>query len=162
MTDIQLRGVILRKLYEQRGDHNYQLDAGDFTPKITKKELIRICEQLLQHRLVDAKIIPMLSGEMLMPVCKISARGVDVVETGTSPDLTIDLMSSQQINITGSHNIIGNNNQQTVQNSVQELVSVINSSIATPEEKAEAKGLLKKFLEHPLLSSVVGGAMNLL
>ncbi len=162
MTDIQLRGVVLGKLYEQRSDHNYQLEPGDFVPAIAKKELIRICEQLHQHGLVDAKIIPMLSGERIMPLCRISARGVDVVETGASPDLRIDLMSSQTINITGSHNIVGNHNQQTVQNSVQELAKVIDSSSATPEEKAEAKGLLKKFLEHPLLSTVVGSAIGLL
>lgn len=71
-------------------------------------------------------------------------------------------MPSQTIHITGSNNIVGNHNQQTVQNSVQELARVIDSSSATPEEKAKAKGLLKKFLEHPLLSAVAGGAMGLL
>ena len=162
MTDIQLRGVVLGKLYEQRSDHNYKPEPGDFIPTLMQTELIRICEQLHQHGLVDAEIIPMLSGEKIMPLCRISARGVDVVETGASPDLRIDFMPSQTIHITGSNNIVGNHNQQTVQNSVQELAKVIDSSSATPEEKAEAKGLLKKFLEHPLLSAVAGGAMGLL
>lgn len=163
MTDIQLRGKVLQHLYEKRGDHNYQPKAERFVPPLSEPDLIRICDQLQQHALVDAKIIPMIGGHRHMAMCRISARGVDVVETGISPDLRIDLMTNQTVNITGSSNVIvGNNNQQTIQHSVQELVRVIESSNATPEQKAEAKGLLRHFLEHPLLSSVAAAAIGLL
>ncbi|WP_258870045.1 hypothetical protein [Pantoea agglomerans] len=37
------------------------------------------------------------------------------------------------------------------------MIDKIDRAEATSEEKAEAKSLLTKFLEHPLTSSVVGG-----
>lgn len=163
MTDIQLRGIVLQHLYERRSDHNYEPKSNLFTPPIGENDLIRICDQLQQHKLVDANIIAMMGGHRAMVMCRISARGVDVVETGSSPDLRIDLMSSQTINITGSSNVIvGNHNQQTVHNSVQELIRVIESSSASSQQKEQAKGLLKQFLEHPLLASVAGAAIGLL
>lgn len=163
MTDIQLRGLVLQHLYSKRSDHNYLPQAGDFNPPLLDNDLIRICDQLQQHELVDAKIVPMLKGHRILVACRISARGVDVVETGASPDLRIDLMTHQTISISGSSNVIvGNYNQQTIQHSVQELVKVIDSSNASPEEKAEAKGMLRKFLEHPLLASAAGAAIGLL
>ncbi|WP_148279950.1 hypothetical protein [Acidovorax sp. KKS102] len=163
MTDIQLRGLVLQHLYSKRGDHNYLPKGGDFNPPLQESDLIRICDQLLQHGLVNAKISELLRGGRLLLVCNISARGVDVVETGISPDLRIDLMTNQTVNISGSSYVtVGNNNQISIQHSVQELVKVIESSNATPEQKAEAKGLLRQFLEHPLLASIAGAAIGLL
>lgn len=72
-------------------------------------------------------------------------------------------MTNQTVNISGSSYVtVGNNNQISIQHSVQELVKVIESSNATPEQKAEAKGLLRQFLEHPLLASIAGAAIGLL
>lgn len=166
MSDIQLRGVVLQHLYEHRSEYHYQPKPENFYPPMQWLDLVRICDQMQQHGLVDAKIINLLSGDRVMPFCRISARGVDVVETGSSADLRIEFMSNQSnqtINITGSSNVIvGDHNQQSIQHSVQELVRVIESSGATPEKKEEAKGLLRKFLEHPLLVPVAAGAIKLL
>lgn len=63
------------------------------------------------------------------------------------------------INIAGSAQV-GNHNTQNIHNVFQEVIDKIDKSDATPEEKAEAKSLLTKFLEHPLTSSVVGGAIG--
>ena len=65
-----------------------------------------------------------------------------------------------------SHNIvfnspanvqIGNQNTQSVIQTFNSIIEKINSSTATPEQKAEAKSLLKAFIEHPLVASVIGG-----
>lgn len=70
-------------------------------------------------------------------------------------------MAGQNINITGSSNVvIGDNNQLTIQHSVQELVKIIDSSKGTEEEKAEAKGLLAQFLRHPLIATVAAAALQ--
>lgn len=163
MTDIQLRGIVLSHLYDKRRDHDHLPDPADFTPPLKEADLISICDQLMQHRLVDANIQDVISGERFLVYCRISARGIDVVETGSSPDLRIDLMAGQNITISGSSNVIvGNHNQQSVHDSVQELVRIIESSTASTAEKEQAKGLLRQVLEHPLFASVAGTALTLL
>ena len=75
----------------------------------------------------------------------------------------VEFVRHQTINITGSSNVVvGNNNNQTVTQTVRELLAVIESASASPEQKNEAKSLLRKFLEHPLLAAVAGGAIGLL
>ncbi len=72
-------------------------------------------------------------------------------------------MASQTINISNSNNVVvGNHNHQVIDNSVKELVKLINSSSASPEQKEEAKNLLGQFLKHPLVTSIAGGVVGLL
>lgn len=52
---------------------------------------------------------------------------------------------------------VGNGNVQNIHNVFNQIVKEINDSSATDEDKAEAKGRLAKFLEHPLVGSIVGG-----
>lgn len=65
----------------------------------------------------------------------------------------------QNFHINNAQSIqIGDFNTQNVVNSFEALVKKIDSSTATQEEKAEAKSLLRKFLAHPLVVSVLGAA----
>lgn len=160
MKDVELRGMVLTKLYEKRSEPNYIPEPIDFTPEISDSEICRIARQLHDHKLVKANVITFLGGESKLAAIALSARGADVVETGRSPDITIDFMNHQTVNISGSSNVIvGNNNQQTITHSVQELAKVIDASAGTPEQKAEAKGRLRAFLEHPLLAVVASVAI---
>ncbi|MGK0149690.1 hypothetical protein [Pseudomonas putida] len=52
---------------------------------------------------------------------------------------------------------VGNYNVQNIQNSFNQLLQKIDECEATEEEKAEAKSRLSAFLEHPLVSAIVGG-----
>lgn len=54
----------------------------------------------------------------------------------------------------------GSHNHQTIVVALQELVREIESGPGTSVEKAQAKGLLRKFVEHPLVTAVVGGAVG--
>lgn len=68
--------------------------------------------------------------------------------------------TTNNINIHGSTGFqIGNYNSQQVQVVFQDLVSKIEASGGTEEEKQEAKGRLKQFLEHPLVATVVGESL---
>lgn len=60
------------------------------------------------------------------------------------------------IHVAGSAQV-GDGNTQNIYNVFQEVIDKIDRAEATQEEKAEAKSLLAKFLEHPLTYSVVGG-----
>jgi hypothetical protein len=65
---------------------------------------------------------------------------------------------SHNITFNSAANVqIGNQNTQSVVQTFNSIIEKINSSAASPEEKAEAKSLLKAFIEHPLVSSVIGG-----
>lgn len=52
---------------------------------------------------------------------------------------------------------VGNSNTQNIHTVFNQLVQQIEASSATDEEKQEAKSRLAKFLEHPLVGSIVGG-----
>ena len=64
---------------------------------------------------------------------------------------------TQSINISGAHSVqIGDHNTQSIVSSFEALVTMIDSSNAPPDEKAQAKSLLSKLLQHPLIVSIVG------
>jgi hypothetical protein len=64
------------------------------------------------------------------------------------------------ISISNSHAFqIGDHNVQQIVSSLQYLISTIEKS-GSPAEQAEAKGRLKKFLEHPLTSAVLGAGVE--
>lgn len=163
MKDVELRGLVLTKLYEKRSARGYVPKSADFTPRIDDSEICRIARQLHEHQLVKANIAESFDGDTQLIAIGITARGADVVESERSPDISIEFMNHQTVNISGSSNVVvGNNNQQTITHSVQELVKVIEASAGTPKEKEEAKGRLRAFLEHPLLAAVAGGAISAL
>ena len=54
--------------------------------------------------------------------------------------------------------IIQDHHQSLYLDYVNELIQKIESSPASPDEKAEAKGRLAAFLEHPLVGSILGSA----
>lgn len=95
---------------------------------------------------------------------EITARGIDVVVEGhANPGIAINVTQSWTINISGSSNIqIGDHNAQTIHAGIQTLLETIDTAIADLSEKSEAKGLLRQFLEHPLVCAAVGGAVGLL
>jgi hypothetical protein len=68
------------------------------------------------------------------------------------------LDQSRHITVHSSSNVqIGNANVQDVSIEIEKVIAGIDSSPAPESEKTEAKSLLKKFLEHPLVASIAGG-----
>ncbi|EKT4531418.1 hypothetical protein QEM33_004036 [Pseudomonas putida] len=68
--------------------------------------------------------------------------------------------ATNHITIHGSTGIqIGDHNVQHLQAAMKEVLAAIESAHASPKDKAEAKGLLSKFLEHPLVSAAVGAGL---
>jgi len=53
---------------------------------------------------------------------------------------------------------VGNNNVQNISNVFKFIVEQIDKSNATNEEKRSAKENLKKFIEHPLINTILGTA----
>ncbi len=158
MTDNELRGKLLKELYENRREVWTQIGLNHLNDPGAQDD-VRIAEQLHQHRLIEFK---MLNRHLGGQAC-ITAFGVNVIEGTARSPISISIHDSQTINISDSSNIqVGNNNSQAINNGIQALIKTINESSARQTEKEEAKSLIKKLLERPLVSTIVGGAIGLL
>lgn len=68
--------------------------------------------------------------------------------------------TTNHINISSSTGIqIGDHNVQHLEAAIKEVLAAIEKAHASKDEKEEAKGLLSKFLEHPLVSAAVGAGL---
>lgn len=162
MKDTELRGIVLQSYYEKRREAMFTPKEEDFQQQITIEDICAISEQLGEHGLITWKAIKNFGG-VSFGMGKISAFGIDVVEGAATPDIKVEFVQNKSINITGSSNVIvGDHNQQNISHHIREIVRTIDDSQATPAQKAEAKGLLRKFIEHPMVTAVAGGAISLL
>ena len=159
MKDSEIRGLILRYYYDHRRGEYTLPKPSDISPDLTREDVLCVANQLAEHGLIEWRRLGS-HGRIRTGIGKINAFGIDVVESGAQTELKVEFVN-KKINITGSQNIVvGDNNQ--VKQSVHDLVELIENSHGNQEQKEEAKVLLRKFLEHPLVSSVVGGAIGLL
>ena len=158
MKDTQLRGVILAKYYERRREPNFTPDPSDFDPPISIQDIFAISGQLGQHGLITWSPLRGTGGPVA-GMGQITAFGIDVVEgAATSDDIKLEFVQNKTVNITGSSNVVvGDNNQITLTQYVDELAHLIDNSSGTSEQKAEAKSILQSFLEHPLVTAIAGG-----
>ena len=162
MKDTQLRGLLLEVFYRRRRDDWFVPTAEEIGVEVGEQDILQVCDQLAQHRMIEWKSLATF-GNVHAGMGKISVFGIDVVEREATPDIKVEFVQNQTINITDSTNVVvGNNNSQVVTQTVRDLISIIESSDASSEQKVEAKSLLRRFLEHPLLAAVAGGAIGLL
>lgn len=162
MKDTELRGILLQCYYEKRREPMFTPAIEDFHEKITLEDICAVSEQLGEHGLITWKDIKRVNG-ISFGFGKITAFGIDVVEGVTTPDIKVEFVQNKSINITGSSNVIvGDHNKQNISHHVTEIARAIDASQATPEQKADAKCLLKTLVEHPLITSIAGSAISLL
>ena len=161
MKDTQLRGVILAKYYERRRGSLFTPKPEDFDPLIPIEEILAISDQLGEHGLLEWKVLKRV-GNITAGLGKITAFGIDVVEGEAQPNIKVEFVQTKNINVSGSANVVvGDNNQMSVTQNISDLARFIDNSHGSPEQKAEAKSLLKKLAEHPLVAAVAGGAIAL-
>lgn len=162
MKDTELRGIVLQCYYEKRREPMFTPQEEDFQEKISLEDICAVSGQLGEHGLITWKAIKSFGG-VSFGLGKITALGIDVVEGDVTPDIKVEFVQNKSINITGSSNVIvGDHNKQNISHHITEIARAIEAGQATPEQKAEAKGLLRTFVEHPLVTSVAGGAISLL
>lgn len=70
--------------------------------------------------------------------------------------------TTQNIHVHGGNVQIGNQNKMEFINNIKYLVETIEKSNSSPQEKSDAKELLKKFLEHPIVTAIAGSAVTAL
>lgn len=163
MKDNDLRGLVLQKYYEKRREDLFQWTDDDFKdlPEpwgFDAADLWRICDQLGEHGLTEWHPASDNNGRTIGGIGKISAFGVDVIEGTTRPPIAITIDHSRHVSVQDSVGVqIGDGNIQDLSLHIGKIVSAIDHSTASDQQKAEAKSLLKRFLEHPLVASIVGG-----
>ena len=159
MKDTELRGLILQKYYDRRREGYFQWSSDDFKDStgFDATDLFRVCDQLGEHGLIDWKPLHGQGGT-IGGAGRISAFGVDVIEEGTQPPISITFDHSHNVTVTGSSNVqVGNSNIQGITVQIESLIRAIDASTSSDTHKTEAKSLLKKFLEHPVVAAIVGG-----
>ncbi len=172
MKDSELRGYILQYFYDRRRD-GLSLSPpkpADLGIEVTEQDILYVCDQLGEQNLLQWKSVKRCAGldspgkiKIKSGFGNINAFGVDVVEGNLISAIKVEFVqhNNNTVTITGStnvNNIIGSNNTLTL----SDLAKAIESAEATPQEKEEAKTLYRKFLEHPLVSAIAGGAVGLL
>ena len=169
MKDTELRGLILQYYYERRREGS-SLPAPkpvDLGVEVDEQDVLQVCDQLGEHNLLKWTASKSATadsfGKIIFGLGKINANGIDVIEGEATPDIKVKFVqhNNNTVTITGStgvNNIIGSNNTLTL----PELVKAIESADATPQDKEEAKTLLRKFLDHPVASAIAGKAVDLL
>jgi len=164
MKDNELRGLALHKLYEYRHHesrfHSWT-DADLAALGVEQNVLFSICDQLADHSLIEWKPVRGLNGTY-GGMARISAHGVDVVEQTGHSSLSISFVdNSRNISVYSSSNVqIGDHNSQSIVNELENLVRLINDSSATSEEKQGTCSKLASFLNSPVVSSILGGAVG--
>ena len=160
MKDAEIRGMILQYYYARRRESWSLPKPEDLGGGLSDKDILQVANQLAEHHLLEWRKIGS-HGEIHAGMGKINAFGIDVVEGGAKTELKVEFVQNKTINITGSANVVVGDNNHVTQ-SIRDLVNAIESSAGTPEQKNEAKGLLRRFLEHPLVAAAAGGAIGLL
>ena len=65
----------------------------------------------------------------------------------------------QNITINQAGNVqVGNNNTINIQNTFSEIIQKIENSDASSEQKKEAKGLIKKLINNPIIADILSGS----
>ena len=70
------------------------------------------------------------------------------------------MVANTTFHINNSNVQVGDGNVQNIVNSFEQLVQEIDNSFSTPEQKEEAKGLLKSLITNPTVAAVLGGAVS--
>jgi hypothetical protein len=161
MKDTELRGLLLQVFYQRRRESWFLPKPADLPVPLSEQDILQLCDQLAEHGMLEWRVLKG-HGTVRHGMGKINAFGIDVAEQVATPDIKVEFVQNQTVNISGSTNVVVGNNSQVIAGSVRDLVAFIESSNGSAEEKLEAKNRLRKFLEHPLLAAAVGGAIALL
>jgi hypothetical protein len=158
MNDNEIRGLLLRKYYERRRDSLFQPKPEDFSGQLTTSDILAVSAQLAEHGLIDWRSTSTMSDtERGRGLGKITAAGIDVVEGAAPAPIAIRL---QNVTVQGSPNaniIVGDSNTQNISANIEAIIRAINEGKGTDAQKADAKSLLKRFVDHPLVAAIAGG-----
>lgn len=143
--------------------------TGPFKTKFTPNDFITVMDEAFDAARGDALIQPLPNGkEVTYQISDLMFQsGVGhlknfwKVEFLRRPPEPKQHLVSPTYNFHGANNVqIGDHNTQHIMAAIETLVGQIENAAASDSQKAEAKGLLRRFLEHPVVGAVAGGAAS--
>jgi hypothetical protein len=166
-TDAQLRGAVLKLLYEHRNTElMFAVGDGGFPipSDIDTHDWLRACEQLAEKGLIHWQPMYQNTGGRrylwFADVVRINAAGVDVVEGTSTPPIAVHIDQSQRIDVRDSQGVqiagANSSQQQTIQDSFEHILQAIDSTKISPAEKEDARSTLRKLLESKALTAALG------
>jgi hypothetical protein len=170
MKDSVVRGRLLQLLYERRGEGSIPFGGAEKAippPEgINRRDWLRALAQLSEYHLIDWSPIEDQSGMgLLSGFAKINAFGVKVLEAGVEPPISISIDESRRTAVPGPQKVPidpSTPQQQAITEALEKVITAINRSDASEEEKNEAKSLLRKLLDSEAAARVLGtGAQSL-
>lgn len=162
---MELLKSVLREISEGKRDYAPSGDSPrevkDFQP-IAKCLVYANKNNLLRGMVAQESMRQVDRGSYIRILLKggLTLEG-DRYLAGESGDLLVKSMANNHYTFNNSQGIqIGDGNSQQFQISLQQLIKGIDAGPGSDEQKKEAKNLLSKFLEHPLVAAVVGAAAS--
>lgn len=118
----------------------------------TLKKILKIC-------LSRGFLRPGISGGVFLTE-EGQGRALSVVNAKDSETAPASISIAQFTNHGNAQ--IGNNNIQNIENTFTCLIDQINKADVPAEQKAEAKNMLQKLIEHPLFNTILGTAASII
>lgn len=148
ITDNELRGIVLKKFYENRRNAHYvplmqHFNDIDKSKEFEQEDVFAICRQLYEHGLIRWRAIDGGAG-----IGEIKAEGIDVVEGNRNAPIAISFITNNNT-VTNGIIVTGNNNTINAQfgkeiSAIDNLQAQLNNaSDFTPAEKEDIKSDLE-------------------
>jgi hypothetical protein len=170
MKDSVVRGCLLQLLYERqsegpilfgRAEHAVPPPGG-----INLRDWLRALAQLSEYHVIDRTPLEDKSGMgLLSGFAKINDLGIKVLEGGVAPPIRISIDESRRTTLRREQQAriaAITPQQQMVRDALEKVITAINQTDVSEQEKSEAKSLLRKLLGSKAAASVLGpGAQSL-
>ncbi len=130
---------------------------------LSSDELYVVLNACLSDEYITMKSIRFASQKFddicLTEIGKARAKSVEQAELRPICDSksSVSTIHIETIHANGSTQI-GNNNIQNIDKVFNDIHNEIDNYIATPEEKAEAKGVLAKAIQNPIIAGIISAA----
>ena len=154
MNDSEIRGLVLKRLYEVRHEEDFTAVPDDLKiPNQNMKVLGNIAKQLNEQGLIVFK--QHMGQNYPSGYGHITASGIDVVEGTRHSPISITIDSSVNVHSSQGVQIGGQGNSQNITMDIGKLVSAVDGGVGTIQEKEEAKSLLKRLADNPLVKGAI-------
>ncbi len=155
MKDSELRGLVLRALYDRRKQN--LVSFKNLVPNVPDMEVSRILRQLEDSGLITWGFKDIGTG---LGSGQITSYGTEIIEGEAAPPIAITMIDNS-IKVTDSSGVqIGQGNVQNVTLDIEKLMVAIDHSNVSEAEKTEAKSLLRSALENSTVMEVLGKAIK--
>src|SRR5882724_7322460 len=170
MKDSVVRGCLLQLLYERRSEGPIPFGQGEqavLPPGgINHRDWLRALAQLSEYHLIDWTPLEDQSGMgLLSGFAKINDFGVKVLEGGAASPISISIDESRRTTVPQQQQApiaASIPQQQAITKALEKVITAINQSDVSEEEKNEARSLLRKLLDSKGAARVLGpGAQSL-